>query len=182
MPANKTALRADFIFGSCAASERHQFTCLERRGIGKDSAVIAAIQRAIALKSKYNIRVINLSSAVRCFESYKTDPLCKAVEAAWKAGIVVVASAGNFGRSNALGNNGYGPSPLLATVLFVITVGAMKTKETQTTGDDEIASYSSKGPSIIDHVVKPDLVAPGNRILSLLVSDSSLQRPIPARL
>jgi serine protease AprX len=78
---------------------------LDANGMGKDSAVIAAIQRAIALKAKYNIRVINLSLGRPVFESYKTDPLCKAVEAAWKAGIVVVASAGNFGRSNALDNN-----------------------------------------------------------------------------
>jgi serine protease AprX len=34
---------------------------LDAYGIGTDSSVIAAIQRAIALKSTYNIRVINLS-------------------------------------------------------------------------------------------------------------------------
>jgi hypothetical protein len=41
----------------------------------------------------------------------------------------------------------------------VITVGAMKTEETYTRTDDLIASYSSKGPTQIDHVVKPDIVA-----------------------
>ena len=60
-----------------------------------DSAVIAAIQRAIALKSTYNIRVINLSLGRPVFESYTVDPLCQAVESAWKAGIVVVVAAGN---------------------------------------------------------------------------------------
>jgi serine protease AprX len=50
----------------------------------------------------------------------------------------------------------------------VITVGAMKTEETYTRTDDLIASYSSKGPTQIDHVVKPDIVAPGNRVVSLL--------------
>jgi serine protease AprX len=34
---------------------------LNQNGVGTDSAVIAAIQQAIQLKSKYNIRVINLS-------------------------------------------------------------------------------------------------------------------------
>ena len=33
-----------------------------------------------------------------------------------------------------------------------------------TRNDDEITTYSSKGPSAIDHIVKPDLVAPGNLI------------------
>ncbi len=51
--------------------------------------VIAAIQRAIALKQTYNIRVINLSLGRPIYESYTLDPLCQAVEAAWKAGIVV---------------------------------------------------------------------------------------------
>ena len=36
--------------------------------------------------------------------------------------------------------------------------------------DDLIATYSSKGPSMLDHVVKPDLVAPGNLIASSLAS------------
>jgi serine protease AprX len=43
---------------------------------------------------------------------------------------------------------------------------------TASRADDQIASYSSKGPTLIDHVVKPDLVAPGNRIVSLQASKS----------
>jgi len=35
------------------------------------------------------------------------------------------------------------------------------------------ASYSSKGPGLIDYVAKPDLVAPGNLIVSLLSSPTS---------
>jgi len=36
---------------------------------------------------------------------------------------------------------------------------------TSSRADDHIASYSSKGPTLFDHIVKPDLVAPGNRII-----------------
>jgi serine protease AprX len=61
---------------------------LDADGVGSDSSVIAAIERAIALKQRYNIRVINLSLGRPIYESYKQDPLCQAVEAAWKAGIV----------------------------------------------------------------------------------------------
>ena len=60
--------------------------------------VIAAINQAIALKSKYNIRVINLSMGRAVYESYKLDPLCQAVEDGLEDGIVVVVAAGNNGR------------------------------------------------------------------------------------
>ena len=33
-----------------------------------------------------------------------------------------------------------------------------------------IASYSSKGPTAIDHIMKPDLVAPGNQVVSAIGS------------
>ena len=62
---------------------------------------------------------------------------------------------------------------------YVITVGAMKTRYTATRADDAIASYSSKGPTLLDHVVKPDLVAPGNRMISLLAPNSSLPETYP---
>jgi serine protease AprX len=97
---------------------------LDQNGAGTDSLVIAAIDQAISLKSKYNIRVINLSLGRAVYESYKLDPLCQAVEQAWKNGIVVVVAAGNNGR--------YQPTDGYATVTspgndpYVITVGAMK--------------------------------------------------------
>src|ERR1700722_2141452 len=81
---------------------------LDQNGNGTDSQVIAAIQQAIALKSTYNIRVINMSLGRPVFESYTLDPVDQAVEAAWKAGIVVVVAAGNDGRNNLLGTDGYG--------------------------------------------------------------------------
>src|SRR6185437_8166058 len=52
--------------------------------------------------------------------------------------------------------------------------GAMKADGTDTRSDDAIASYSSKGPSLVDHVVKPDIVAPGNKVESLFVPNSTL--------
>ena len=80
---------------------------LDGSGQGTDSAVIDAINTAILLKAVYNIRVINLSLGRPVFESYTLDPLCQAVEAAYRAGIVVVVAAGNNGRDNTYGTNGY---------------------------------------------------------------------------
>jgi len=135
---------------------------LDQNGVGTDSSVIAAIQTAISLKSTYNIRVINLSLGRQVYESYTLDPLCQAVEAAWNSGIVVLAAAGNQGRNNSGGTEGYGTIAAPGNDPYVITVGAMKTANTPTRVDDTIASYSSKGPTAFDHVAKPDIVAPGN--------------------
>ena len=77
---------------------------LDGTGAGTDSGVIAAIQKAIDLKNQYNIRILNLSLGRPVFESFKADPLCKAVESAWKAGILVVVAAGNRGRDNSNNN------------------------------------------------------------------------------
>jgi serine protease AprX len=147
---------------------------LDANGAGTDSQVIAAIQRAVQLKATYNIRIINLSLGRNVFESAALDPLCQAVESAWKAGIIVVAAAGNAGRDNSLGTLGYATIQAPGNDAQIITVGATKTNGTPTRLDDYVASYSSKGPTLLDHVVKPDLVAPGNRIVSLAAPSSLL--------
>jgi len=62
----------------------------------------------------------------------------------------------------------------------VITVGAMKDMRTVVRGDDLIASYSSKGPTLLDRIVKPDLVAPGNGIIAALSPNSVITIKYPA--
>lgn len=155
---------------------------LDQNGEGSDSNVIAAIDEAISLKATYNIRVINLSLGRPVYESYAQDPLCHAVEEAWKAGIVVVAAAGNNGRSNPSGNYGYGTIMAPGNDPYVITVGATNTVETYTRTDDKMTSYSSKGPTAIDHIVKPDLVAPGNHVVSLYDQSGSLYNSYPGNM
>src|SRR5882762_5110565 len=147
---------------------------LDQNGVGTDSSVIAAIQTAISLKSTYNIRVINLSLGRQVYESYTLDPLCQAVEAAWNSGIVVLAAAGNQGRNDSAGTEGYGTIAAPGNDPYVITVGAIKTANTATRVDDTIASYSSKGPTAFDHVAKPDIVAPGNQVVSTLAPNAYL--------
>jgi serine protease AprX len=147
---------------------------LDANGAGTDASVIAAIEQAIALQNTYNIRIINLSLGRPVWESYTLDPLCQAAEAAWKAGIVVVTAAGNYGRDNSQGEHGYGSIVAPGNDPYVITVGAMNDMGTVSRADDQIASYSSKGPTAIDHIVKPDLVAPGNGTVSLMSPNSTL--------
>lgn len=150
---------------------------LDQNGSGTDSQVIAAIEQAIALQNTYNIQVISMSLGRPVFESYTLDPVDQAVEAAWKAGIVVVVAAGNSGRSGVAG--GFATIDVPGNDPAVITVGATMTEMTPTRVDDKIASYSSKGPTVLDHIVKPDLVAPGNRQVSLRVAGSTLDTTYP---
>jgi serine protease AprX len=145
---------------------------LDANGSATDSSVIAAINQAISLKSQYNIRVINLSLGRGVFESYKLDPLCQAIEKAWKNGIVVVVAAGNNGRF--LPTSGYATVTSPGNDPYVLTVGSMKTMGTPQRTDDLIASYSSKGPTMLDHIAKPDVVAPGNLLVSTETSNTTL--------
>lgn len=131
--------------GIASGANLISFRVLDENGQGSDASVINAIHQAIALKNQYNIRVINLSLGRPVFESYTRDPLCQAVEAAWKAGIVVIVAAGNDGRDNTAGTNGYGTISAPGNDPYVITVGAMNTMGTPDRADDIMTSYSSKG-------------------------------------
>jgi serine protease AprX len=139
---------------------------LARDGSGQISNVIAAIDYAIANKAKFNIRVINMSLSAGVRESYNSDPLTLAAKRAVESGIVVVASAGNMGRT-ANGEPQYGAIGAPGNAPWVLTVGASSTQGTLTRRDDIVASYSSRGPTMYDHAAKPDVVAPGTGMVSL---------------
>jgi serine protease AprX len=143
---------------------------LDADGSGYTSDIISGIDWAIRYRTSHNIRVLNLSLGHPVFESYATDPLCRAVRAAHDAGIVVVVAAGNDGGVD----SGFGTITSPANEPSAITVGAMDDDNTVTTTDDVLAWYSSKGPSLVDYVAKPDLVAPGTWIVSLRAPGSWL--------
>jgi serine protease AprX len=145
---------------------------LDDSGQGRISDVIAAIDYAIAQKDAFNIRVINLSVATGVYESYNLDPLTLAAQRAVNAGIVVVAAAGNNGRSP-IGTTQYAGITAPGNAPWVLTVGASSHMGTVDRSDDTIAVFSSRGPSAIDFVAKPDVVAPGVGIESLSNPDSA---------
>ena len=147
-------------------------------GAGYTSDVIAGIDWVIANRSRYNIRVMNLSLGHPVMEPCAVDPLCQAVARAVGAGIVAVVSAGNAGRS-ADGSPVLGGITSPGNSPFAITVGSLNTQGTVDRADDTIADYSSRGPTKYDLAVKPDLVAPGNRIVSLEAVNSYLASAYP---
>ena len=154
---------------------------LDANGQGYISDVIAAIDYAISIKGTYNIRVINLSVAAAPTESYFTDPLTLAAQRAVQAGIVVVASAGNLGR-NDYGETQFGGITSPGNAPWVLTVGASSHNGTARRSDDSIAPFSSRGPTWIDFIAKPDLLAPGVGIESLSDPHSTLYSQFPSYL
>jgi serine protease AprX len=132
---------------------------LDRDGSGNTSDVITALEWCIANRETYNIKVINLSlgSAAQSFS--REDPLCRAVEAAWRQGMVVCVAAGNDGPNlRTINTPGISPS--------AITVGNLNDHNTTETEDDQISESSSRGPTV-DSLMKPDILAPGTNIVSL---------------
>jgi serine protease AprX len=129
-----------------------------RDGATDVSVVIAALQWIVTHRDLYNIRVLNLAFGTDGVQPYALDPLDAAVERAWAAGITVVVSAGNRG-SNPGTINKPGDDP------YVITVGAADLNSTTDRSDDQVAPFSSRGPTQ-DGFEKPDLVAPGITIVS----------------
>lgn len=145
-------------------------------GTATGSRIIQGIQWAVDNRSAYSIRVLNLSFSTNSDLSYRLDAVTYAAEQAWKAGIVVVASAGNQG-------------PVPGTILspgidpYVITVGATDDRGTVSQADDAMASWSGVGPTLLDGISKPDLVAPGVWDTSLRVAGSTvdLANPLSVR-
>jgi serine protease AprX len=146
---------------------------LDGTGNGHISDVIAAVDYAVANRDRFNIRVINLSVAAGVYESYHTDPLAQAAFRAVRAGIVVVAAAGNFGQSPT-GAPQYGSIAAPGNAPWVLTVGAADDRGTPDRSDDVVAGFSSRGPAAIDGTAKPDLVAPGVGIESAADPGSAL--------
>jgi len=152
---------------------------LNRVGVGYTSDVIAGIQWVVANRTNYSIRVMNLSLGHPIQAPCGFDPLCLAAEDAVAKGLVVVASAGNSGK-DAAGNPVLGSVSTPGNAPAVITVGALNTWNTVGRDDDTVASYSSRGPTRYDMTLKPDVVAPGNKIVSLEAAGSYLAKTYPS--
>ena len=61
---------------------------------------------------------------------------------------------------------------------YAITAGAVNTKGTPFRSDDVMTTYSSRGPTA-DGLLKPDLLAPGNKIRGLLAPGAAIAQQYP---
>jgi serine protease AprX len=145
---------------------------LDETGMGTYADVLRGLNWVVEHKDEYNIRVLNMSMYATPVAPYWVDPYNLAVMAAWKAGIVVIASAGNDG-----------PEPMSigvpANTPYIVTVGAFTDNYTPTDfGDDYIPEFSAAGPTL-DAFVKPDVIAPGAHMSSLMRGSSYLAQQYP---
>ena len=124
---------------------------LDRFGNGSREQVLRAFRWILDHREQYRIRIVNISVGTTCRSVSDQDVLIQGVEKLWDEGLVVVAAAGN-----------QGPKPGSVTApgssRKVITVGSSD----MLTGR---AAVSGCGPTA-ECVCKPDLVAPGNHIVS----------------
>ena len=148
---------------------------LDASGRSNTSTVLRGLQWVLANRATYGIRVANISFGAEVTGSYKRDPLSVATEALVFAGVNVVAAAGNGGP---------GSGTILSPAFdpYVLTVGAMDDYGTQKPSDDTAASFSGRGPSKFDKLAKPDVVAPGRRLISALAPGSTIATANPERL
>jgi subtilisin family serine protease len=178
-PAPANGLTPEYAGGIAPRAKLVNVRVLGADGTGFTSDVIAGIDWVVANRQLYNIRVINLSLGHPVMEGCATDPLCEAVNQAVQAGIVVVVAAGNNGaapdgRTILGGITSPGNSP------YAITVGALNTWGTVDRSDDTVAAFSSRGPTAYDLAVKPDIAAPGMKIVSLEATGAFLPTMYPS--
>ena len=122
---------------------------LEKNGESNSNVILDEMQWIYENHKVYNISVVCMSFGAESGGDF--DPLCRGAEALWKAGITVVAAAGNSGpKENSIKSPGNNP--------YIITVGALDIKNFR------VADFSSRGPTIYGH--KPDLLAPAVDIIS----------------
>lgn len=141
-------------------------------GRGTYSSVIRGIDWIVKNKDAHRIRVLNLSFGATPRSYYWDDPLNRAVMKAWQAGIVVVASAGNGGPTAQT-------ITVPGNVPYIITVGAMTDNYTPAdASDDRLASFSAAGPTY-EGFVKPEVVAPGGHIWSLMSTQARIAQEHP---
>jgi subtilisin family serine protease len=148
---------------------------LDANGTGSTGGVINALEDVLAINNygrDIRIHGVNLSvgySFNADWEACGATPICAAVNRLVSSGVVVVVAAGNSGDAVASSAHGGNRQTGLAISINdpgnaerAITVGSCYSKAPHTLG---IAPSSSKGPTS-DGRPKPDLVAPGERVLS----------------
>ena len=126
---------------------------LDRYGNGSKEDLLQAFRWIRRYREEYRIRVVNISVGTTCCTSNEQDALLDAVDQLWDEGLVVVAAAGNQGpRSGSITAPGSNKK--------VITVGSSDLLEGK-------KAVSGRGPTK-ECVCKPDVVAPGNHIVSCI--------------
>ena len=146
------------IMGVAPEAEIVSLKVLDNRGRGKEENVITGLHWIIDNGKRYGIRVVNLSFGTLSNDEKAGKKLIDEVELLWDLGYVVVAAAGN---------NGPGPNSISTPgdCKKIITVGAENDNIKVFVNGKYTYNYSGRGPTK-QCIIKPDIVAPANKIIS----------------
>jgi serine protease AprX len=168
--------------GVCPDLRLYDLRVLDDNGRGDEFSVIAALQFIRHLNAHKDVMLIhgaNLSLSIRhdvANYACGRTPICEEAERLVGAGIIVVAAAGNNGylyfmTPTGIAEEGYRSISITdpGNAEGVITVGATHRERAHTYG---VSYFSSRGPTG-DGRFKPDLVAPGEKIVSTIPNAES---------
>ena len=160
--------------GMAPRTKLYGFKVLKSDGTGNDSFIIKALDKIAEINessSQLVIHGVNLSlgggfdpSVYGCGHT----PLCQELRRLWRQGVLVCLAAGNEGYAMLKSDSGLVAANLdlsigdPANLEEAIAVGSVHKKNPHTYG---ISYFSSRGPTA-DGRRKPDVVAPGESILS----------------
>ena len=163
---------AAVLTGICPDIRFYDLRVLDENGAGDEFSVIAALQFIRHVNSQHDYMVLqgaNLSLSLRhdvANYACGRTPVCEECDRLAGAGVVVVAAAGNLGYERVHTAEGLREGYLSVSITdpgnaeSVITVGATHRYKPHTYG---VSYFSSRGPTG-DGRIKPDLVAPGEKI------------------
>lgn len=161
------------------------FRVLDARGEGSDATIIKALDKVADINERASALVIhgvNLSLGSnfdpRIYGVGHT-PLCQELRRLWRQGVLVCVAASNEGYAELRATGGTMGANLdlsigdPANLEEAIAVGSVHKSKPHTYG---VSYFSSRGPTA-DGRRKPDLVAPGERILSAMAHADGAPEP-----
>jgi subtilisin family serine protease len=162
--------------GMAPEARIYGFRSLDARGEGSDTSIIKALDLIAEINEASSALVIhgvNVSLGSNFdpkIYGVGHTPLCQELRRLWRQGVLVCIAAGNEGYAQLRGQQGvFGANMDLsigdpANLEEAIAVGSVHRSRPHTYG---ISYFSSRGPTA-DGRRKPDVVAPGEKILSAL--------------
>jgi serine protease AprX len=173
-------LETDLI-GVCPDINFYDIRVISAQGIGGEFAIMSAMQFVRWLNTTHatqGVHGTNLSLSIRHDVSNYAcgrTPVCEEAERLVAAGVLVVSAAGNYGHRRYSTPEGTAEAYNSISIVdpgnadSVITVGATHRFKPHTYG---VSYFSSRGPTG-DGRLKPDLVAPGEKIISTIRNNGS---------
>jgi serine protease AprX len=170
------------LVGMCPSIQLYDIRVLDKSGAGDEFNILAALQFVRWLNNQKEGQVVhgmNLSfSMLHAVASYAcgATPVCLSCERSVAEGTIVVAAAGNLGQAMYQNTDGVVTQGFRMVNITdpgnaegVITVGSTHRNRPHSYG---VSYFSSKGPTG-DGRIKPDLVAPGEKIVSAVLSNGT---------